>query len=157
MLYVNKDYWKDTTFSWMVSRNERLSTYSVVLLGTASSLNWASWQNSINVSVRILANLGNISFITYNKGKSAYIMYMYIYQQNSTWCLGWTSYLSLKSYMYLRTTTSILQQGKWKQYNILSRSLIIVCHKTTHKESPNPADEISKEVGNGTNLDHTYL
>lgn len=63
----------------MVSRNERLSTYSVVLLGTASSLNWASWQNSINVSVRILANLGNISFITYNKGKSAYIMYMYIH------------------------------------------------------------------------------
>ena len=59
--------------------------------------------------------------------------------------------------MYLRTTTSILQQGKWKQYNILSRSLIIVCRKTTHKESPNPADEISREMGNGTNLDHTYL
>lgn len=51
----------------MVSRNVRLSTYSPVLLGMASSLNWASWQNSISISVLFLANLGKMSFITYNK------------------------------------------------------------------------------------------
>lgn len=56
----------------MVSRNVRLSTYSIVLLGMASSLNWASWQNSISVSVLFLANLGKMSFITYDKSTIDY-------------------------------------------------------------------------------------
>ena len=55
------------TFSWISSKNVRLSTYSTVLLGIASSLNCASWQNSIRVSVLFLASLGKISLITYTK------------------------------------------------------------------------------------------
>lgn len=51
----------------MVSRNVRFSTYSTVLLGMASSLNWASWQNSISLSVLFLASLGRMSFITWRK------------------------------------------------------------------------------------------
>ena len=55
------------TFSWISSKNVRLSTYSTVLLGIASSLNCASWQNSISVSVLFLASLGKISLITYTQ------------------------------------------------------------------------------------------
>ena len=58
------------TFSWISSRNDRLSTYSTVLLGMTSSLNWASLQNSISVSVLNLANLGKMSCMTWKERKA---------------------------------------------------------------------------------------
>lgn len=65
----------DFTLSWISSRNVRLSTNSTVLLGMTSSLNWASRQNSISVSVLNLANLGRMSCMTWTERRVRFCEY----------------------------------------------------------------------------------
>lgn len=51
------------TLFWISSRKLRESTYSVVTVGTKSSLNWASWASAIMSSIFFFASWGRMSLM----------------------------------------------------------------------------------------------